>query len=215
MKLIIGNKNYSSWSLRAWLLLSAKEIPFEEILVPLSQSGSHSELKRYSDAAKVPVLLDEDTVIWDSLAINEYVSEQYLNGQGWPTDPIARAIARSCSAEMHSSFFSIRQKMPMNCRAQHREIEIDRVLEKEILRVDTLWTEVLEQYSSDGSRLFGEFSIADCMFAPIVFRFNTYNVEISDIARDYVNKMLDHPCMQNWLSHARAEKETIETEELG
>jgi glutathione S-transferase len=215
MKLVIGNKNYSSWSLRAWLLLSANEIPFEEIRVPLSQSDSQAELRKYSDAAKVPVLLDEDTVIWDSLAINEYISEQYLEGQGWPNDPIARAIARSCCAEMHSSFFSIREKMPMNCRALGREIEIDQNLGKEILRVDSLWTEIIQQYSNDGSGLFGEFTIADCMFAPIVFRFNTYNVEISDIAQNYVNKMLDHPSMQNWLSHARAEKEMIEIEELG
>jgi glutathione S-transferase len=215
MKLVIGNKNYSSWSLRAWLMLAANKISFEEIRVPLSTPDSHTELKKYSDAAKVPVLLDKGSVIWDSLAICEYVSEQYLDGKAWPFDPMDRALARSCCAEMHSSFFLVRGEMPMNCRAVNRRIDINEELQKEISRIDTIWKDLLTRYSSVGPYLFGEFSIADCMFAPLVFRFNTYDIAISDVSRNYMQTMLDHSDMQRWLEDGRQEKEKIEIEETG
>jgi glutathione S-transferase len=215
MKLVIGNKNYSSWSLRAWLMLTANKIPFEEIRIPLSQGNSHSELKKYSDAAKVPVLLDDESVIWDSLAICEYVSEQYLDGKGWPVDPLDRALARSCCAEMHSSFFLVREKLPMNCREMNRKVEISKELQKEISRINKIWTDLLFRYSSSGPYLFGDFSIADCMFAPVVFRFNTYDIAASDISKNYMIAMLDHSDMQRWLEDGKQEKETIEIDEAG
>ena len=161
MELIIGNKNYSSWSLRAWLLLAANDIAFTETRVPLFNENSTTGLDEYSAAAKVPVLFDRDAVIWDSLAICEYISEQYLDGRGWPADPLQRAEARSCSAEMHSSFFALRESMPMNCRAGGRKVAMNLELEKDIRRIDSMWCELREKYADNGPWLFGGFSIAE------------------------------------------------------
>jgi len=215
MKLVIGNKNYSSWSLRAWLMLAAHQIDFDEINVRLSTESTAAEIKKYSPAGKVPVLHDGDVIIWDSLAICEYVSEKYLNGGGWPEDIVKRGVARSCAAEMHSGFFDLRKEMPMNCRATGRKVDITDALQKEIFRIDRIWTELRSQYSKDGSWLFGEFSIADCMFAPVVFRFVTYGVSISAESREYINTSLSHEMMQKWLDEAKKEKEIIENEEVG
>lgn len=215
MKLVIGNKNYSSWSLRAWLLLAAYDINFEEIRVPLSKPETKSELQKYSAAARVPVLLDDETCVWDSLAICEYISEQYLDGRGWPTDPLTRAEARSCCAEMHSGFFLLREKMPMNCRARNLVVEISTELQKGIQRIDTMWTGLRERYNASGSYLFGEFSIADCMFAPVVFRFNSYNANVSARSKTYMETLLKHEKVAAWLQAARAEKEIIGIEEKG
>ncbi len=215
MKLIIGNKNYSSWSLRPWLLLSAFDVEFQEICIALMVEGYKQEILKYNSAGKVPVLHDKGIVIWDSLSICEYVSEQYLDGKGWPRDPKLRAQARSCAAEMHSSFFTLRNDMPMNCRATGRKVSISSDLQGDITRVDTLWSEMRASYSSMGPWLFGDFSIADCMFAPVVFRFNTYAPELSEMSQKYMVTMLEHPKIQLWLEQARAEKEVISHEEVG
>ncbi len=215
MKLIIGNKNYSSWSLRPWLLMAAHEIDFDEIRIPLMVNGYKEEILKYNDAGKVPVLHDQDAVIWDSLAICEYISELYLNGKGWPDSAHIRAQARSCAAEMHSSFLALRNDMPMNCRAANRNVPLSRELREDISRIDAIWSSMRNKYSSKGSWLFGEFSIADCMFAPVVFRFNTYQPDISEISQRYMETMLDHPKMQLWLKQACAEKETIAYAEVG
>jgi glutathione S-transferase len=215
MKLIIGNKNYSSWSLRAWLLLSIHEISFEEVNISLSRENTATEIAKYSEAGKVPVLHDNDLVIWDSLAICEYVSDRYLGGRGWPGEAKARAVARSCSAEMHSGFFVLRRQMPMNCRAVNRKVHITADLQREISRIDTLWSSLRNRYSAQGAWLFGEFSIADCMFAPVVFRFNTYNPVLSDISRKYMENVLAQPKIRLWLEQAKNETETIPGEEVG
>ncbi len=215
MKLIIGNKNYSSWSLRPWLLLSAFDIEFQEIRIALMVEVYKQEILKYNSAGKVPVLHDRGMVIWDSLSICEYVSEQYLDGKGWPGDPKLRAQARSCSAEMHSSFFTLRNDMPMNCRATGRKVIISQELLEEITRVDTLWSEMRTSYSSIGPWLFGDFSIADCMFAPVVFRFNTYTPELSEMSQKYMVTMLEHPKVKLWLKQAQAEKEVISHEGVG
>jgi len=215
MKLIIGNKNYSSWSLRAWLMLAAYELPFAEERLLLSVPGFKGEVAKYSKAGKVPVLYDDGLVVWDSLAICEYVSEQYLNDRGWPEDKEKRAKARSCSAEMHSSFFHLRNDMPMNCRAEGRKVEISPELAADISRIDELWAEMRRQYSDGGSWLFGEFSIADCMFAPVAFRFNTYGVSLSEPSEEYKETVLDHPMVIQWLKQAEGEQEIIEYAEVG
>lgn len=215
MKLIIGNKNYSSWSLRPWLLLTAFEIPFEEIRIPLYQGAWREELAKYSRADKVPVLHDRDIVIWDSLAICEYISEQYLNGRGWPANAMARAEARSCCAEMHSGFFAIRANMPMNCRATGCQVTITGDMRSEIARIDQLWSELRQKYFHDGPWLFGGFSIVDCMYAPVVFRFNTYEVNVSEINRRYMQEVLAHPKSRLWLEQAHKETEVIESSEVG
>lgn len=215
LKLIIGNKNYSSWSLRAWLLLSSHRVPFEEVRVPLDQADTRRSLLHYTEAAKVPVLQDGDLTVRDSLAICEYVSEQYLQGGGWPSTVQARAEARSCSAEMHSGFPGIRGRLPMNCRATRRRIPLDTALEEEVARVDRIWSSSRETWSGGGPWLFGEFSIADCMFAPVACRFKTYGISISDTAAQYMRSILDHEAMGEWIQQARAEPETIDVEEVG
>ncbi len=215
MKLIIGNKNYSTWSLRPWLLLTVNNISFEEIRIALYKENTSSEIAKYSEVGKIPVLHDKSIVIWDSLAICEYISEQYLGGNGWPADSKLRAEARSCCAEMHSGFFTLREKMPMNCRAANRQVPISDDLKKEILRIDRLWSGLRAKYSNYGPWLFGTFSIADCMFAPVVFRFTTYNVTVSNQSKEYMDTVLTHPKTQLWLEQSKNEVETIGISEVG
>ena len=215
MKLVIGNYNYSSWSLRAWLMLSAFELEFEAVRVALNQDNTKAELEKHSPTAKVPVLIDDDQIIWESLAICEYVSERYLDGRGWPSDIHQRAIARSISAEMHSGFFSLRESMPMNCRATGRRVEISQSLQRDIQRVDQIWTDMRTEFGDAGPWLCGQFSVADCMYAPVVMRFMTYGVAVSDKADIYMDTMLQHSSIQTWLQQASAEKEFIDCEEVG
>jgi glutathione S-transferase len=215
LKLIIGNKNYSSWSLRPWLLLSFHGVPFEEIRIPLDQDSTQATLARYTQAGKVPVLQDGGLTVWDSLAICEYISEQYLGGGGWPQEAQARAQARSCSAEMHSGFAELRNQMPMNCRASGRRVPMSPALQREVARIDRIWSEYRDAYADLGPWLFGEFSIADCMFAPVAFRFQTFGVELSDPAAQYMQFVLSNEKMYDWAEQARCEPETIETAEVG
>lgn len=215
MFLVIGNKNYSSWSLRPWLLLTQNGIPFDEKRVRLSTEQTASDIAQYSAAGKVPVLHDGNLVVWDSLAICEYVSERYLDGRGWPERHRGRAVARSCSAEMHSGFFTIREELPMNCRATGRSVGMTAALQKEISRVDALWSEMLTTYGGGGGYLFDEFSIADCMFAPVVFRFRTYGIEVSERSEEYMRHMLMNSNMRHWLEAGEAEVERIEAGERG
>lgn len=214
MQLIIGNKNYSSWSLRPWLLLSHFNLAFEEIRIPLDSPEFATTLAQYSAAGKVPVLQDKGVEIWDSLAICEYVSEQYLGGKGWPADTLARAQARSASAEMHSSFMAIRSSMPMNCRSS-RVITTSSEVSEEIHRIDQLWSQLRDTYGSKGDYLFGDFSIADCMFAPMASRFNTYQTELGETSQHYVKTVINNPAMQQWYAQAAQETEVLEREEVG
>ena len=215
MRLVIGNRNYSSWSLRAWLLLAAFDISFEEVRIPLDSPETSALMSKWTPAGRVPVLHDGGLSIWDSLAICEYVSEKYLDGEGWPADSRARAMARSCSAEMHSGFFVLREQLPMNCRAQGRKVKMSSELQREIARIDLLWSEMRASYGAEGPWLFGAFSIADCMFAPVAFRFSTYGIDLSPAAAAYRDSLLNHPAMRDWLQQAQAESEVIEREEVG
>lgn len=215
MKLIIGNKNYSSWSLRPWLLLSFHDIEFEELRVPLAVDGFKYSLLKYSKTGLVPVLQDADLTIWDSLAICEYLSEQYLSGKGWPSDSASRAEARSVCSEMHSGFPQIRNCMPMNVRATGRTIKISPALHKEIERIQDLWCGLRRKNTAQGPWLFGEFCIADCMFAPVVFRFSTYGVAQNDASKSYMDFVLSHPIMKKWFSDSVNEIETIGQAEVG
>ena len=215
MELIIGNKNYSSWSLRPWLLLAESNLPFVEKRNSLCTNLTHSEITKYSMAGKVPILNENGVLVWDSLAICEYISEQYLEGRGWPEDFKARAEARSCCSEMHSGFFQIREQMPMNCKASNRHIEITEKLQKEISRIDNLWSKQIEKNNPLGPWLFGKLSIADCMFAPVVFRFSTYNVSLSQGSRAYMQTVLENQHIQKWLEESKNEIETIEIAEVG
>ncbi|MCG6658757.1 glutathione S-transferase family protein [Halomonas campisalis] len=215
MKLIIGNKNYSSWSMRPWLLLSHHGLPFEEVRIPLDQDDTHTTLAQYTEAGKVPVLQDGDLTVWDSLAICEYISEHYLEGRGWPGSVRARAEARSCSAEMHSGFPEIRGQLPMNCRASQRHVPLGEDLAAEVARMDRIWSRYRGIYAGAGPWLFGEFSIADCMFAPVASRFDTYGINLSETASQYMQCLLSHEKVLEWFEQARVEPETIEMAEVG
>ena len=172
--LIIGNKNYSSWSLRPWLLLKEKGISFEETKIPLYIEGSKEQLLKYSPSGKVPALTHDGTTVWDSLAICEYISELYPEKGCWPEETEARALARSISNEMHSGFFAIRNTLHMNCRKKIIFAQITPELEADIKRICETWRFCRDKYSQAGEFLFGSFSIADAMYAPIVLRFNSY-----------------------------------------
>jgi glutathione S-transferase len=210
-KLVIANKNYSSWSLRAWLYLTESNIAFEEIQIPLFTDNWQEEVARYSPGGLVPVLLDGDITVWDSMAIIEHVREQHPDAVGWPVPDRARAHARSVSAEMHSGFLALRGELPQNLRVR-RKLDIGQLSEKcrkDIGRVDALWTECRKQYGGDGKWLFGEFSIADVMFAPVALRFLTYSIPISDQSREFVEAICELESVQQWIEDSRAESESL------
>ncbi len=214
MQLVIGNKNYSSWSLRPWLLLKHYELPFEEIAISLFSAGYKEELAKHSPTLKVPVLKDGDITIWDSLAICEYLSEKFLQGKAYPVDVEERGLCRSYCNEMHSGFMAIRSEMPMNCRAR-RSLQISDAAREECKRVDKLFVEARERFAGRGEYLFGDFSIADCMFAPLVMRFTTYGVELSETSQKYLSVMLKNPALAAWINDARNDTKILSDFELG
>jgi len=216
LRLVIGNKNYSSWSLRAWLLLAENGIAFEEIRIPLDTPEFARSIRRWSRAARVPVLMLDDHPVWDTLAIAETLAELHPDAGLWPDDCLARAHARSIAAEMHSGFAELRDTMPMNCRARGRKVPQCDDLNAEIGRIATIFTDCHEQYGAGGDWLFGErFSIADAMYAPVVMRFRTYGVTLPDAAGHYPRRLLESAAVQNWLHAAESETEVVEQDEKG
>ncbi len=209
LTLVIGNKNYSSWSLRAWLLLRQLEIEFEEVLIPLRQSDSEDRKLSFSPAGKVPILLDGGIRVWDSLAIAEHVAERFPEKPIWPAGPGARARARSVAAEMHSGFAALREAMPMNCRARRPGAGRATGVEEDIARVGEIWRECRSEFGAAGEFLFGELSAADAMFAPVVSRFQTYGVELDGVEADYSAAILSLPAVRDWMAAAREEPWTI------
>lgn len=214
LRLVIGNKNYSSWSLRPWIFLRHFNLPFSEKWVSLSVETTYQELEPFFSDYKVPVLQDEGLTLWDSLAILEYLSETYLDNRGWPADKNARAIARSVSAEMHSSFPDLRAELPMNCRKQFSERTLSKAAQHDISRVMTLWNYCRTEFGSGGEWLFGDFSIADAMYAPVALRFHGYQIELDNNAQTYVTSMLNHPGIKEWVEAGRQEIEVIEEDEV-
>jgi glutathione S-transferase len=212
-QLVIGNKNYSSWSLRAWLILAKLGIEFEEIRISLFTEGYQAEIQRYSPAGKVPVYLEEHLTIWDSFAIAEYFTEQYP--KLLPCDFKQRALARSLAAEMHSGFFALRSQMPMNCRASNRKVELTSELAQDIQRIQDIWTSCRNQNNQPGSWLFGDFTIVDAMYAPVVFRFNTYGVECPPVVNEYMSWVLNDSDIKSWNEAAKNEAEVVSAEEVG
>ena len=212
MKLVIGNKNYSSWSLRAWLLLASFDLEFEEQLESLRQPGLQARLGQYSPTARVPVLIDGEVVVWDTLAIDEYVSEQYLAGKGWPADVARRAKARAICAEMHDGFMGLRSELPMNCRAL-RTVHPSEDAKKDIARIEVFWASCMDEYG--GPYLFGDFSIADCFYAPVVLRFKTYGISLSPSASQYQAFFLQDNTLNRWVTAGKAETEIVPEDEAG
>ena len=213
--LIIGNKNYSTWSLRTWFLLREAGIEFEEHRITLDVADTRAQIAEYTDAGRVPVLILDGSTIWDTLAIAETVAERWPDKQLWPTDSAARAHARCVSAEMHAGFETLRNSMPMNCRAMGRKVSLPDELTADIDRIIAIWSDCHKRYSAAGEWLFGTFSVADAMFAPVVLRFRTYGINLPDSAAVYAKRLLESSAMQEWLAAAETEIEVIEHDETG
>ena len=214
-KLIIGNKNYSTWSLRPWLLLREAGIDFDEQRIVLDTADTAAEIAAVSAAGKVPVLQLGDLTVWDTMAIAETVAERWPEKNLWPADADTRAFARSICAEMHSGFPVLRECMPMNCRAMGRKVPLPDVLTDEIDRVIAIWSECHREYSGDSGWLFGDFSVADAMYAPVVLRFRTYGINLPESAGFYPHRVLESEAMQEWLAAAECEVEVIDEDEKG
>lgn len=206
-QLVIGNKNYSSWSLRPWLLLRHFEVPFDEVRLPLDTPEFQRRIPDYSPTGRVPVLHDGARVVWDSLAICEYVNETFLDGRGWPSDPSLRYLGRCAAAEMHSGFAALRAQLPMNCRRRPDGYRWKPDAEADIRRVLTLWRELRRR--SAGPFLLGDFGIVDAMFAPVAIRFRGYGVVLDDNARHYSEALFALPAMREWQAAAEAETERL------
>ncbi len=215
LTLVIGNRNYSSWSLRPWIFMKHHGMTFEEKRILLSTDTTADELGRYNSGLKVPVLLDGDRQIWDSLAILEYLSERYLDNRGWPANIAARALARSVSAEMHSSFPNLRNELPMNCRKSFDAIELSEQASREVERISSLWRMCRDRYADNGDWLFGEFSIADAMYIPVALRFAGYHISLDDTSQRYVDTVLSDPGVIAWTDASRQETEIIAEDEIG
>jgi glutathione S-transferase len=213
LTLVIGNKTYSSWSLRPWLLLKHLGVPFREIVVPLYEPQSRERILAYSPSGKVPALIDGSMTIWESLAICEHVAERHP--QAWPRDSESRALARSAATEMHAGFVALRTELPMNCRERRSGVVPSAAARADIERILELWASCRQSSKSKGPWLFGEFGIADAMFAPVASRFHTYGVTLPTDAERYVVTVLGDAAVREWITSARNERERIPGAERG
>jgi glutathione S-transferase len=215
LRLVIGNKSYSSWSFRAWLFARHTGAPFREVRIPLDQPDTREQIMKYSPAGKVPVLVDGDMTVWDSLAICEYLAERFPAARGWPQEPRARALARSVSAEMHSGFMALRSEMPMNCRGRRAGVTPSAAAKTDIARITSIWETCRARHGAEGPWLFGRFSIADAMYAPVAFRLYCYGVGVPGAAAAWQQTVFAHPAVREWVSAAKAETEIIAADEAG
>ena len=211
--LTMGNKNYSSWSLRPWVLMKHLGLPFEERVLQLDTPQFAQEIAAISPTRRVPILRHGALLVWDSLAICEYACE--LAGGGWPEDREARAVARSACAEMHSGFEALRSQWPMNARATGRRTPPDAARAADIARIEQLWTECRGRFGARGPWLFGDYSVADAMYAPVVLRFRSYGAQLGETAAAYVSTALADTHLQSWIAAAVAEPWTIGYSEIG
>jgi glutathione S-transferase len=213
LTLVIANKNYSSWSMRPWVLLRQAGIAFEEIQLKFDDSVRVVGIERYSPTGKVPVLLVDGQSVWDTLAIAETVAELFPDKQLWPRDPSARRLARSACAEMHSGFQNLRSRMPMNIRASLPGVGMNAEVQKDVDRIVALWRECRRQFGTGGALLFGAFSIADAYFAPVAMRFATHAVQLPADAAAYAAALRELPAVQEWMAGARRETEFVAGDE--
>jgi len=212
VELVIGNKNYSSWSLRAWLYLRESGIEFEEVLISLYADDSAERIARFTPAGRVPVLLDGDVVVWDSLAIIEHVRQRSSGAVGWPADRVARARAWSIAAEMHSGFLALREELPQNVRGRS-PVALDRLslpARRQVERVFEIWSECRRDHGARGDWLFGHFSIADVVYAPVALRFLTYCIPLPADVRPYVEAVAGLGSVRDWIADAELEPESLD-----
>jgi glutathione S-transferase len=206
LKLVIGNKNYSSWSMRPWLALRANDIAFEEVFIPLYTGDADKQrILGVTRSGKVPALVDGDVTVWDSLAIIEYLAERFPDARLWPEDRASRAHARSISAEMHSGFMALRSECPMNLHRPVRGVTLSEDARANIARIQAIWLECRERHGKRGPFLFGAFGAADAMFAPVMYRFRTFAIEVASEVQAYMDTMLALPAVQEWTKAGLAE----------
>lgn len=205
MKLVIGNKAYSSWSFRPWILMKVLGLPFEEVLIPLYRDGSAEAIREASPGGKVPALLDGDIVAWESLSIIEYIADRFPDRGVWPADPAARAHARSMASEMHAGFQALRARCPMNVRRVPKAIALGPDVEANVARITTAWAEARDRFDTGGPFLYGAFSGADAMYAPVVSRFHCYAVPVPPEARAYMEAIMALPAWAEWMEAGVAE----------
>jgi glutathione S-transferase len=214
LHLVIGNKNYSSWSFRPWLAMKVAGIPFEETVISLEAADFKARVMAVSGAGKVPVLVDGETRVWESLAILEYLAEKFPAAALWPKDDSARAMARAVAAEMHAGFVSLRNLLPMNVHRPVKPRPLDDGSKTNVARIETLWRDCRARFGIGGPFLFGAFGAADAMYAPVVWRFHTYGVEVSEASRAYMRAVMALPAWSEWRDAARRETWVLPHDEV-
>jgi len=214
LKIIIGTKNYSSWSLRGWLAVRHTGLPFDEIKLRLDTPEFYERIKEFSPTSCVPALCDGDVRVWDSLAIIDYCARIAPEQFWWPEDKAAYANARSIAAEMHSGFMGLRGNAPMNMRGRWTGLTLSDAVQKNVDRIDHIWSDARTRFGAGGDFLFGDFSAADMMYAPVVSRFETYGIKVSDTAQAYMDAVLAHPYIQEWKADAATESQVVHQDEI-
>jgi glutathione S-transferase len=216
--LIVGNKNYSSWSLRPFMAMAMADIPFDDKVIPFGQPIGNPKfmkaVRRYSKAGLVPILVHNGITIWDTLAIMEYLAETWPDRNLWPKTKAARALARSVSAEMHSGFGALRNACPMNLRRPIRAVPMNDAILKDVERIESLWRQCRKAHGKGGPFLFGKFGIADAMFAPVVTRLETFDIKVADDTQHYINAVLATPAFHEWKAGALKEKWIVAEDEV-
>lgn len=212
--LVIANKLYSSWSLRPWLLLRQLGIAFDELVIPLDHPDTAARIREHSPAGRVPVLIDGEVTVWDSLAITEYAAERWPDLGIWPQDRAARALARSLASEMHSGFPALRSACPMNLGRRYAARDRGEAVARDVARIEAAWVDARARFGAGGSFLFGRFSGADSMFAPVVTRLDTYGFAVAPETRTYMDAVLALPSFREWRSAALAEPWTVAADEV-
>jgi glutathione S-transferase len=215
MKLVIGNKNYSSWSLRPWIAMKQIGLIFEEVVIPMTMPNTRADMLKHSPTGLVPTLIDGDVTVFETIAILEYLNDKYPDAGLWPKDIAARAHARAISAEMHAGFAALRRDCPMNIRRAVKKHIVSPEAQKQAERIDALWTDARQRYGKGGDFLFGSFGNADAMYAPIVNRFHVYDLPRSATAQAYMEAMMALPAWKEWEQVSRIESWVISSSEVG
>ena len=214
LHLVIGNKNYSSWSLRPWIAMTMAGIPFKETMVLLDRPDTRRKIAVHSPSGRIPVLKDGKLAIWESLAILEYLAERFPEKNLWPRQTAARAMARAVSCEMHAGFSALRNACPMNLRRPRKAVTMSSAIRKDVARIEELWRDCRKKFGKGGKFLFGRFSIADAMFAPVVTRLDTYAIKVAPETRVYMEAVLATPAFQKWRASALKEKWIVPSDEV-